>query len=719
MNTMDRWQQIEDIFHATLESAPGERDSFVAAACGADADMRARVEALLRAHEMAENPLDSTPLEMAAGLPFGEANSVAGGSVIGHYQIVAPLGQGGMGAVYLAMHLGTRRYVALKVIAPQLMAQPEFVTRFRREAEAAGRLRHPNVVDVTDFGFARLGAADIAYLVMEYLDGCSLADILAEEGGLPLMWAVDILEQVCSAVHEAHQQGTVHRDLKPENIWLEPNRRGGYTVKVLDFGLAKLAPSSTPHSLVEAKRHQIGSDDSACVVPPSPNPPLPADSHPPQTCLGEATTLLLPKVSEEAATLALPRAPVTKGSGIYGRAAHEALSAATSDGLTRIGSLMGTPLYMSPEQCRGQIPGAQSDIYSLGVIAYQMLSGRTPFRGEMDAVIRSHIEAPPTPLREANPKTPKKIAALIMSALAKDPAARPPSAAAFASALRARAEGTGTLWRRTFALCSEHFPTFLRISVISYLPWLALLLLRFGNDLLIHTGVMPSGAAQPVNITLRVLSDFISVLCNVIIMGVIVPIIIQLIVAPLRPIQIRAAFAVLRRRLRPFITTAMLVLLLSFGGFVLFVLPFFVVAVLYALYPPIVIVENLKNWAALRRSQTLVRRAPGTAILIVLVQFAIPTVIALILGENSASFIVESPDFGARLLGRLTALLNILLLPLITISTVLLYLKTRQAGGETIKETLAQFEEEEAPRRKWQMRMRERLPMLDRPGSQT
>src|SRR5262249_32067948 len=161
-----------------------------------------------------------------------------------------------------------------------------------------------------------------------------------------------------------------------------------------------------------------------------------------------------------------------------------------TDGLTRIGSLMGTPLYMAPEQCRGEIPGPQSDIYSLGVIAYQMLSGRTPFNGDMDVLIRSHLEEAPTPLREISPKTPKKIAALIMSTLAKDPAERPQSAAAFACALRARAEGTGALLRRAFALFSERFPTFMRVSVISFLPLMALTLLKFGNDLLILTGVI-------------------------------------------------------------------------------------------------------------------------------------------------------------------------------------------------------------------------------------
>ncbi len=151
-----------------------------------------------------------------------------------------------MGAVYLATHLGTERYVALKLIAPQFMRNEEFVARFKREARANGRLRHPNVVDVTDFGFTRAGNEQVAYLVMEYLDGCTLGDVLEEEKRLPVEWVVDILEQVCSAVHEAHKQGIVHRDLKPDNIWLEPNRLGSYRVKVLDFGIAKLAERDTP-----------------------------------------------------------------------------------------------------------------------------------------------------------------------------------------------------------------------------------------------------------------------------------------------------------------------------------------------------------------------------------------------------------------------------------------------------------------------------------------
>jgi len=112
------------------------------------------------------------------------------------YRLERLLGQGGMGAVYLATHLGTERYVALKLIAPQFMRNEEFVERFKREARAAGRLRHPNVVDVTDFGFSSSGAERVAYLVMEYLDGCTLSDVLFEENRLPLYWVVDIMEQV-------------------------------------------------------------------------------------------------------------------------------------------------------------------------------------------------------------------------------------------------------------------------------------------------------------------------------------------------------------------------------------------------------------------------------------------------------------------------------------------------------------------------------------------
>src|SRR5687767_10144607 len=170
----------------------------------------------------------------------------SGETLDGKYRVDRELGRGGMGTVYLATHLGTERPVAIKIISPQYMQRGEFVERFRREARAAGRLRHPNVVNVTDFGFAEVNKGQAAYLVMEYLDGCTLGEILDEEKNLPVAWTLDILEQVCSAVHEAHIQGIIHRDLKPDNIWLEPNQRGGYTVKVLDFGIAKLEEQNVP-----------------------------------------------------------------------------------------------------------------------------------------------------------------------------------------------------------------------------------------------------------------------------------------------------------------------------------------------------------------------------------------------------------------------------------------------------------------------------------------
>src|SRR5258707_1536271 len=175
-----------------------------------------------------------TPLERYVGQVLDEK-----------YRLERLRGQGGMGAVYLATHLGTERYVALKLITPQFMRNEEFVERFKREARAAGRLRHPNVVDVTDFGFSGAGVGRVAYLVMEYLDGCTLSDVLVEEERLPLYWVVDILEQVWAAVHEQPQQGIIPRDLKPDNIWLEPNGLGGYRVNVLDFGIAKLAEATS------------------------------------------------------------------------------------------------------------------------------------------------------------------------------------------------------------------------------------------------------------------------------------------------------------------------------------------------------------------------------------------------------------------------------------------------------------------------------------------
>src|SRR6202050_3780423 len=174
---------------------------------------------------------------MAAG-PFG--SPMIGEILDAKYRIDKQLGAGGMGNAYLAPHLGTTRVVAVKVIAPRWAAEPQFLARFQREAQACGRLRHPNIVNVTDFGIAKAAGGDMPYLVMEFLDGQTLSDFQKANPRPPLPLIADLLDQIGLALAEAHGHGIVHRDLKPDNIWLEPNGRGGYTVKVLDFGVAKM-----------------------------------------------------------------------------------------------------------------------------------------------------------------------------------------------------------------------------------------------------------------------------------------------------------------------------------------------------------------------------------------------------------------------------------------------------------------------------------------------
>jgi serine/threonine protein kinase len=407
------------------------------------------------------------------------------------YRLERLLGRGGMGAVYLATHLGTERYVALKLITPQFMRNEEFVARFKREARAAGRLRHPNVVDVTDFGFTQTGAAGVAYLVMEYLDGCTLADVLVEEKRLSLEWVVDILQQVCSAVHEAHEQGIVHRDLKPENIWLEPTRLGGYRVKVLDFGIAKLAEadvdstanpraSETPtlatatigaaatalkaarltsHSPAPNRREPIRdsqdleldtliySDDAHDKVPTELNAAGVTAAQPAKDL--ETHLFVESPEADAKSTALLPQSSESHSDDrtlMLGKATQRALidqqtrlktGGTAGTELTRVGAIMGTPLYMSPEQCAGKPLDARSDIYSLGVIAYQMLAGETPFAGVTGNVMQEHIKTAPPPLRTRNKKVRKRAAEVVMTALSKQPEDRPQTAAAFASSLRA------------------------------------------------------------------------------------------------------------------------------------------------------------------------------------------------------------------------------------------------------------------------------------------
>lgn len=695
------------------------------------------------------------------------------------YRLERLLGRGGMGAVYLATHLGTERYVALKLITPQFMRNEEFVARFKREARAAGRLRHPNVVDVTDFGFAHAGAETVAYLVMEYLDGCTLGDVLIEEKRLPLEWVVDILEQVCSAVHEAHQQGIVHRDLKPENIWLEPNRLGGYRVKVLDFGIAKLAEAETDGTLDSPAAPAQSNSPSAHTAHgvagtsirasrPTAPPALESDEQdqevatliysdgheePSPPKYNEARTTLAQSGKEDESTQLLGQSPenvetttaVLQPSAqavkdddrtlMFGEATQRALDdqrtrmrANTTRGtdLTRAGAIMGTPLYMSPEQCAAKPLDARSDIYSLGVIAYQMLAGEPPFAGATGNVLQEHITTPPPPLRERNKKVRKRAAQVVMSALSKKPEDRPQTAAAFASSLRAQAEGVGSLYRRAFALYSEHFPKFLKLSLIAHVPVIVLTFLMVGMTLAEDAINKRGTAAKVVFVIVLVLLGLLQVVAYFLaaasISGMTAVIVTQLTAAPLRPVELRTAFAVLKRRWRPFLKTSLLITLRIFIGLILFVIPGVVVYLRYTLYAPVVLIEGLEGKAARRRARELASRSWRTVIIIALLQFLIPAIVSSMVGQlsfgvNRSSTPTHDVNITHSVYQQLSGLFNIFIVPLNSIVPALLYLKMRQLGGETLAEALAEIEEVDAQRSEWQQRMRTRLSLHPSRGS--
>jgi serine/threonine protein kinase len=629
------------------------------------------------------------------------------------YRIERQLGQGGMGAVFLATHLGTERPVALKVITPEFMRHQEFVERFRREARAAGRLRHPNVVDVTDFGFARAGQDErVAYLVMEYLDGCTLAEVLAEEARLPVSWVVDILEQTCSAVDEAHQQGIVHRDLKPDNIWLEPNRRGGYTVKVLDFGIARLGDSAQPYEGLEA----VGG------APPSitPSPSVSLESA---TLIREPTAVADAVDEEEASTRILPvtPTPAEEGTRLFDKRTtnkQQGETTAVDERLTRIGSILGTPLYMSPEQCRGENSDARSDIYSLGVIGYQMLAGRTPFNGGMETVINQHLTAPPPPLDIK--KVPKKVARVIMSALAKSPSERPDTAAAFASALRAHSEGTSSLLRRALTLFSEHLPLFLRLVLIVYSPLILLTVAQIILSNLTARGVVPRVAGEVIGAGLSLVNLLVAFFVASVIVGVTTRLVTQLLAAPMRPLKLKPAFEALRKRLRPLVMTSMAFSFLTLIGMMLCFLPGLYVLITYYLVTPVVMMENIRGRAAFRRAKELAKRSRLTVVTVILIQIFIPFLVGAVIGFLAITMI-KAYNPGKLHVNTFNNLFQLAQMPLTvvlasfsSIVTALLYWKTRMAGGETLREVFREFEDEEMPDRNWQKRMRERLHLTTR-----
>ncbi|MGH8029495.1 MAG: serine/threonine-protein kinase [Arenimonas sp.] len=343
------------------------------------------------------------------------------------YRLDERIGQGGMGAVYAAQHLGTDRPVAIKVLLPQLVDNADAIERFRREARAAGRLRHPNIVDVTDFGVAHHEQREIAYLVMEFLVGTSLRDMIDAQGPLAVDVTIDILEQVAEALDAAHAAGIVHRDLKPDNVLLVPDARGGHVVRVLDFGIALL------------RQFEAGATAPVTSTPaPRPSARV-SDTH----------------QSDPGLTAVLAQAATNTD------ATPSTHSRADSGGrLTNVGSLVGTPHYMSPEQCRGDDVDARSDIYSLGVLAWEMLAGRRPFQGHTQELIAAHLHT----LAPAVPGVRPGLSTIVQRAMAKAPEQRFESSRAFAGCLRVAAEGPGVLVRRTIALYANRMPEMLRVS---------------------------------------------------------------------------------------------------------------------------------------------------------------------------------------------------------------------------------------------------------------
>jgi len=286
------------------------------------------------------------------GTPLVLTDSMIGVMLDGRYRVDSLLGWGGMGVVYRVTHVHIDTEFAVKILHSHLVANQSAIERFRREAKAAGRIHHPNAIQVTDFGVTKEG---IVYLVMELVEGQSLREIIRQEKTIDLRRAVSLLHQACAAVEAAHQSGVIHRDLKPDNIMIK--RVGALEkVKVLDFGIAKL-------------REQIPSSESR------------------QT-------------------------------------------------LTVEGTVIGTPEYMSPEQCRGRSLDSRSDIYSLGTILYEMLCGSPPFTGDSPLeVAAKHLNEQTQPLRQVCPVVPDPIETVVMRALEKDPEKRPPSAASFSHEL--------------------------------------------------------------------------------------------------------------------------------------------------------------------------------------------------------------------------------------------------------------------------------------------
>jgi len=549
---------------------------------------------------------------------------------------------------------------------------------------------------------------------------------------MPMLRALRIARQIAAGLAAIHGVGIVHRDLKPDNIWLEPNGLGGYRVKVLDFGIAKLGEAA-PADLEFIPRAHLD-EETPTLIPASPparaNVAAAGRKVGPTTAARienlEAATLIHPDAEREEAlpengdqaTRMFSRARATVAE--VGATAIPLAAGGSDTGLTRVGAILGTPLYMSPEQCRGLHLDARSDIYSLGVIAYQMLTGATPFGGETTAIIRAHKESQPAPIRQLNKKLPKRVARLVMCALEKDPAARPQTATALASSMRANAEGLGALYRRAFALYSEHFPKFLKLSLFAHIPVIlltvALAALNFAQARLskLAFGIV-AGLSGLLQIPATLFAAWM-------ISAVTAVIVTQLAAAPLKPVELRIGYDVLRRRWRPFLRTGVNVFLRILIGWILFIIPGFVMTIRYLLWSPVVLLEGIQGKPALKRARQLASRSWWTVIIVCIFQLTAPSIVnflaARLLGINPTGASVKVGR-GIRVSAQFISLTTIFVMPLLSIVPALLYLKMRQLGGEMLAPLMEEIQQVEGTHSHWQQRMRSRLtitPQTRTPG---
>ncbi len=344
--TPEQYQRVGELYHAALELEPAAREGFLNRVCGDDATLRREVDSLLSASDKARTYFAAPATEVAAGLVDEQSHPSLVGQSLNHYRVLSLLGAGGMGEVYLAFDTRLGRKVAIKVLPARFTRDADRVRRFEKEARAASSLNHPNLITIHEIG----QVASAHHIVTEFVEGETLRRQITQ-GALTIDTALEVAEQIASALAAAHAVGIIHRDIKPENVMVRPDG----LVKVLDFGLAKLSRPDFP----------------------------PADP--------------------ESSTVA-------------------ALS-------TESGVVMGTISYMSPEQVRGQKVDASSDIFSLGVVLYEMIAGRRPFEGGTKSdVIVALLTAEPLPLRQHCTEAPVELERIVGKCLAKDRADRYQSA---------------------------------------------------------------------------------------------------------------------------------------------------------------------------------------------------------------------------------------------------------------------------------------------------